>query len=276
MMSKYNMLVVSVVFMGILYCWAATNVDEESSENKKNVSMMMDTKDDNVKLSNKRDGKYYNYLRLPEGECHNCSTYKCTNHKSNLGGSEWCIMLFPDAVNHCDSDSNCGGYTMTTGEWFHKKYDKNGQVAVHLNKAAQKTIPCPSEWSSYEKQKDIRHTPIVYGRSTCENNNENTCDKSHNFNYVFVSNSNAGVTDKPYLCKNHPNNLDNKDVNCILPINDGIIHCNSDYQCEGFMINTDHNLENKFFNNGMQSVQLYGQGATLTPSQIWRTFKKQY
>jgi len=116
------------------------------------------------------DGKYFNYLRLPDGECQNCSTYKCTNHKANLGGSEWCIMLFPDALAHCDSDINCGGYTMTTAEWFHKKYDKNGQIAVHLNKANQKPIACPlSEWSSYEKQKAIRSTPVIYGRSTCEN-----------------------------------------------------------------------------------------------------------
>jgi hypothetical protein len=116
-----------------------------------------------------RDGKHFNYLRLPEGECQNCSTYKCTNHKSNLGGSEWCIMYFSDALDHCNSDPNCGGYTMTTGEWFHTKYDKKGKVAVHLYKVGQKTIPCPAEWSSYAKQKDVVDAPIVYGRSTCGN-----------------------------------------------------------------------------------------------------------
>jgi len=277
MMSKYNMLVVSVILMSILYCWATTSVDEQSSDEKKNVSMMGINKDENVKLSDKRDGKYFNYLRLPDGECHNCSTYKCTNHKANLGGSEWCIMYFSDALAHCDSDSNCGGYTMTTAEWFHTKYDKNGQVAVHLNKVGQKPIVCPlSEWSSYEKQNTIRHTPVIYGRSTCENSNQAACDKSNNVNYGFVSNSNAVNSDGPYLCKDHPNNLDNKDVNCILSIADGIKFCNSDNQCEGFMINTDQNWQNKYLNNGMQSVQLFGQGATYTPSQIWRTFKKQH
>jgi hypothetical protein len=275
-MSKYNMLLISVVLMGILFCWATTSVDEQSSDEKKNVSMMGINKDENVQYSDKRDGKYFNYLRLPDGECHNCSTYKCTNHKANLGGSEWCIMLFPDALAHCDSDINCGGYTMTTAEWFHTKYDKNGQVAVHLNKIGPKPISCPlSEWSSYEKQKSIRSTPVIYGRSTCETNNQVTCDHPQNVNYVFVSNSNAINSGSSYLCKDHPKNLDNKDTNCILSIADGITYCNLDNQCQGFMINTDQNWEKKYSNNGMQAVQLFGQGATYIPSQNWRTFKKQ-
>lgn len=87
-----------------------------------------------------------------------------------MGGSDWCIMLFPDAIAHCNSDPECGGYTMTTADWFHEQYDKDGHVAVHLTKAGQEPMPCPSpaEWSSYEKQKTIRNTPIVYGRTTCE------------------------------------------------------------------------------------------------------------
>jgi len=194
-----------------------------------------------------------------------------------MGGSEWCIMLFSDAISHCDSDPNCGGYTMSTAEWFHKKYDKNQQVAVHLNKIAQEPIECPlAEWSSYEKQKATRNTPVIYGRSTCEDSDKNVCDKPQNFNYVFVSNSNVAHGDAPYLCKNHPNNLDNKDLNCILPMADGVTVCNSDDQCEGFIINTDDNWQKKFLKNGMQGVQLFSKGATYTPSQTWRSFKKQY
>jgi len=87
-----------------------------------------------------------------------------------MGGSDWCIMLFPAALAHCDADPNCGGYTMTTEAWFHTKYDKNGQVAVHLTKAGQKPMNCSlTQWSSYEKQNTIRDTPVIYGRSTCEN-----------------------------------------------------------------------------------------------------------
>jgi hypothetical protein len=41
------------------------------------------------------------------------------------------------------------------------------------------------------------------------------------------------------------------------------------------MINTDENWQKKFSNNGMQIVQLFGQGVTLTQNQMWRTFKKQ-
>jgi len=262
------MLVISIVLMSIFWCWATTSVDDESSNDKRNASIMED---------NKGDGKYLNYLRLPDGECQNCSTYKCANHKKNLGGSEWCIMLFHDALAHCDSDINCGGYTMTTAEWFHKKYDKNGQVAVHLHKIDQKSIDCPlSEWSSYEKQKTIRSTPVIYGRSTCGNSNDVVCDKSDNVKYVFVSNSNVMNSDALYSCKNHPNNLDKKDFNCILSIIDGITLCNSDSQCEGFMTNTDDNWQNKYLNNGIQAVQLFGQGATYTPNQMWRSFKKQH
>jgi len=260
------MLAVSIVIMSVLCCWATVNDDEQSTDNKKNISMLTD---------NKLNGKYLNYLRLPDGECRNCSTYKCTNHKANMGGSEWCIMLFSDAISHCDSDPNCGGYTMTTAEWFHKKYDKNGQIAVHLNKADGKPIACLlSEWSSYDKQQSLRNTPIIYGRSTCDNS-QLTGDKSHNFNYIFVSSSIAVNSASPYLCKDHQNSLDNKDLYCILPMSDGITFCNLDNQCEGFMINTDENWQKKFLNNGMQAVQLFGQGVTYTPSQMWRTFKKQ-
>ena len=140
-----------------------TRVNRPRDEEKKRVQRL-------VFLLNNRDRQHFNYLRLLEGECYNCSTYKCTNHKANLGGADWCIMLFPDALAHCDSDPECGGYTMTTADWFHEKYDKNGQVAVHLTKAGQKTMPCPSpaEWSSYEKQDTTRTTPITYGKSTCE------------------------------------------------------------------------------------------------------------
>jgi len=143
-----------------------------------------------------------------------------------------------------------------------------------------KSIACPlSEWSSYDKQKDVRGTPVVYGRSTCENSinrNKDTCDKVHNFKYVFESNSNVVIDGIPYLCKDHPNNLDNKDLNCILSITDGVTLCNSDSQCQGFLINTDDNWQKKFSNNGMQAVQLFGQGVTYTDSQTWRIFKKQH
>jgi hypothetical protein len=108
------------------------------------------------------------------------------------------------------------------------------------------------------------------------NRNEDTCDKPHNFNYIFVSNSNTVASGVPYLCKNHPQIIDNKDINCILPIVDAVTLCNSDDQCEGFMINTDENWQKKFLKNGMQAVQLFGQGVTYTPSQTWRTFKKQH
>jgi len=271
------MLVVSVVLMATVCCWAKTSVDEQSPDNKKKTSLMTGNKDDNDTLSEKRDGKYLNYLRLPEGECFNCSTYKCTNHKANMGGSEWCIMLFPAALAHCDSDPNCGGYTMTTAKWFHEKYDQNGQVAVHLSKANEKPIVCPlAEWSSYDKQNTVRDTPVMYGRSTCANSNQDTYSKSRNFDYVFVSNSNAAGSGEPYLCKNHPKSLDNKDLHCILPIADGVTLCNSDDHCEGIMIDTADNWQKKFSNNGMQAVQLFGQGVTYTPSQTWRSFKKQH
>jgi len=252
-------MLISVVLIGIVCFFSTTIAVEQSTDNKINS-----------------EGKYLNYLRLKDGECHNCSTYKCTNSKENMGGSEWCIMLFPAALAHCDADPNCGGYTMTTAEWFHTKYDKNGQVAVHLAKAGQKPINCSySEWSSYEKQNSIRDTPVIYGRSTCANSGQETCDQSRNFNYIFVSNSNVASNSAAYLCKNHPRSLDNKDHHCVLPIADGITYCNSDDQCGGFMIDTDNNWQKKLSQNGMQVVQLFSKGVTYTASQTWRTFEKQ-
>ena len=164
------MLFACVVLTTIFCCWATTTVDDNTKVSTNRYIHVEYLFFIVVFFSRNRDGKFLNYLRLPDGECHNCSTYKCTSHKANMGGSEWCIMLFPDALAHCDSDPNCGGYTMTTAEWFHKKYDKSGQVAVHLAKVGQKTVPCLlTEWSSYDKQKAIRDSPVIYGRSTCEN-----------------------------------------------------------------------------------------------------------
>lgn len=58
---------------------------------------------------------------------------------------------------------------------------------------------------------------------------------------------------------------------------DAIAFCNSDNHCEGFMINTDEDWQKKYLKNGMQAVQLFGQGdVTYTPSETWRTFKKQH
>ncbi|CAF5159678.1 unnamed protein product [Rotaria sp. Silwood1] len=93
---------------------------------------------------------------------------------------------------------------------------------------------------------------------------------------MFVSNSNAIESTSSYSCYNHLNRFENKDFKCILPMVDGITLCNSDEQCEGFMINTDENWQKKFFSNGMQTVQLFGKGVTYTPSETWRSFKKQH
>ncbi len=108
------------------------------------------------------------------------------------------------------------------------------------------------------------------------NSDRTECQNGENVNYVFVSNSNTINNDVPYLCKDHKNNLDNKDLNCILPIADAITFCNSDNQCQGFMINTDENWQKMYSKNGMQSVKLFGQGAISTPNEMWRTFKKQH
>lgn len=106
--------------------------------------------------------------------------------------------------------------------------------------------------------------------------NEDTCKKLNNFKYVFVNISYATSNGAPYLCDKYSQNIDKKDSRCILPIVDGVTLCNSDEQCEGFMINTDENWQKNFMSNGMQSVELFGKGATYVPSQTWRMFKKQY
>ncbi|CAF1314856.1 unnamed protein product [Adineta steineri] len=272
-MYTHNMLLALVFLTSIICCWATTTVVEISNDNKRNDSITTNYMA-NYKLSDKSERKYLNYVRLLDGQCHNCSTYKCTDNKLNMGGSEWCIMLFPDALAHCDSDPNCGGYTMTTAGWFHKQYDKNGQVAVHLTKVGEKPFNCSfSEWSSYEKQNIARDSPVIYGRTTCPNSDHT--DKLNNFNYIFESNSNVVNENEQYLCKSHAQNLDTKDSNCILLIADAVTHCNSDDQCLGFSINTDEDWQTTYSKNGMQAVQLFGKGGTYKPNQMWRSFKKQ-
>ncbi|CAF1223299.1 unnamed protein product [Adineta ricciae] len=266
-MSTQNILLASAILVSIICSWATVHV-VGLSPNKKDDSTNNQSTTTSINFSNKHDGKYLNYVRLLDGQCFNCSTYKCTTHKANMGGSEWCIMLFPDALAHCDSDADCGGYTMTTARWFHEQYDKNGQVAVHLTKAGEKTFNCSfTEWSSYEKQNTIRDTPVVYGKTTCPTAN--------NFNYVFDSTPAAKNDDQVYSCQNHPQNQDDTNVNCILLMSEGITHCNSDDQCQGFAINTDPDWQEKYSKNGMQAVQLFGQGAVSASNEMWRIFKKQ-
>ena len=53
MMSKYNMLVVSIVLMGIFYCTAMKTVDEQLSDNKKNDSVTRN-KNEDITHSNKQ------------------------------------------------------------------------------------------------------------------------------------------------------------------------------------------------------------------------------
>ena len=95
-------------------------------------------------------------------------------------------------------------------------------------------------------------------------------------NYVFAKNSYASANVVSYSCNDHPNKFENKDQNCILPVADAVTLCNSDDQCEGFMVNTDNQWHEKFLKNGMQAVQLFGKGVTYTPSQTWRIFEKQH
>jgi len=53
-MSTYNIAFISVVLVGIVYYWATTNAIEQSSDNKKNESLMIGNNDDNLNVSPKR------------------------------------------------------------------------------------------------------------------------------------------------------------------------------------------------------------------------------
>jgi len=226
----------------------------------------------------KRGLTNYNYVRLPEGTCYDGSTYKCTNQKDNLGGSEWCIMLFPAAITQCDSDPQCGGYAINTAGAFHSKYDRNGQRAVHLVKIDAKKVSCSTpEWSGYEKLKTVRTTPTEYGASTCGEIKEEgvSCSTSSRLNeYVFVSKSNVEDSVGPYLCKDNEKQLGAKDVHCILPMVDAVNVCNLDEKCDGFLISLEEAWEKQYSREGMQGVQLFGKGVKFTPNDKFRSFQK--
>jgi len=229
----------------------------------------------------KREMTHHDYIRLPEGKCFDGSTYKCTEKPTNLGGSEWCIMLFPDAIAHCDTDPSCAGYAINTAQSFRSKYDRNGKRAVHLVKIGEKTVPCSStEWSGYEKQKTIRTIPVEFGTSTCDERHEgdrdrdrDSCRTMRHFDYTFVSKSRTegGET---YLCKDHEKNMDKKGTCCILPFIDAVHLCDTDEKCDGFMISTDEAWNREHTHDGMHAVQLFGKGCKFTLDEKCRSFQK--
>jgi hypothetical protein len=47
-MFKYNILIVLIVVISIFSCFETTNIDEQTSEEKRNISMM-GQKDENIK-----------------------------------------------------------------------------------------------------------------------------------------------------------------------------------------------------------------------------------
>lgn len=264
----------------VLCCWAIS--DPITKDLKPDVKDDSDESDRVIKNDfkpKKRDMKHYDYIRLPEGKCFDGSTYKCTDKPTNLGGSEWCIMLFPDAITHCDSDPSCAGYAINTAQSFRSKYDRNGKRAVHLVKVGEKTVPCSStEWSGYEKQKSIRTTPVEFGTSTCdERRDRDLCrttdrrDDEHDYRFVSKSRTDCPET---YTCKDHERNLDKKGERCILSWVDSVHHCDKDEKCDGFMICTDEAWNRDFTRDGMHAVQLYGRDCKFTPDDKWRSFKK--
>jgi len=264
-----------VLLMAVICCWTVT-VDDRPMKNGTTSA----EEDHDTDKMDKRGSKYYNYLPLGDNECNDCSVYKCTNHKDNLGGAEWCILPFSVAIDLCDSDPTCGGYTMTIAQSFHKKYDRNGEPAVHLTKTGGPRVRCAgADWVSYDKQRNTRESLVTYAPTICRKSGieEHSCQKSDKYNYVFVSKSNTapGINTEPYLCKNNEKAVDNKDQYCILPFVDGINHCNSDDKCEGFMVQTAEGWQKDHSRNGLQAVQLYGHGVKYTPSTTWQSYRKQ-
>jgi len=73
-MYTYNMVAVaSVVLMAVVCCWATASTDAKVTDNKANTTT---STNDNTKFPDKRQGKYFNYLRL---QMVNATTVQRTN-----------------------------------------------------------------------------------------------------------------------------------------------------------------------------------------------------
>ncbi|CAF3019883.1 unnamed protein product [Rotaria sp. Silwood2] len=76
--------------------------------------------------------------------------YTCATKTFAYG---YCILGWSDAVALCNSDPNCGGFSLTTNRNWHNAFDTASQAAVSLFSAPTGApTPTPGEWYPFFKK----------------------------------------------------------------------------------------------------------------------------
>ncbi|CAF1021727.1 unnamed protein product, partial [Rotaria magnacalcarata] len=188
-----------------------------------------------------------NYSLGGQGLIH-VTAYNCnSNPKNRVAG--YCVLTIPDAVAHCNSDANCGGYDATTNVGWHNAYDLNGQTVVQLFAVGAATNP-NTEWSFYNK-----FQPTVANSTG---------------NYSLGGEGLIHVAS--YNCNSNPKNR--VAGYCILTIPDAVAQCNRDANCGGYEATTNVGWHNAYDLNGQTVVQLFAVGAATNPNTEWSFYNK--
>ena len=80
---------------------------------------------------------------------HQDDNYECNSNPKNVVRGH-CVMGLADAILHCNQDSNCAGYGLTTNKNYHQAYDRDGIPAVQLYRAGSVAY-ANHQWFSYAK-----------------------------------------------------------------------------------------------------------------------------
>ncbi|CAF4600542.1 unnamed protein product, partial [Rotaria magnacalcarata] len=193
-----------------------------------------------------------NYSLGGQGLIH-VTAYNCnSNPKNRVAG--YCVLTIPDAVAHCNSDANCGGYDATTNVGWHNAYDLNGQTVVQLFAVGAATNP-NTEWSFYNK-----FQPTVANSTG---------------NYSLGGEGLIHVAS--YNCNSNPKNR--VAGYCILTIPDAVAQCNRDANCGGYeattnVATTNVGWHNAYDVNGQTVVKLFAVGAATNPNTEWSFYNK--
>ncbi|CAF4975676.1 unnamed protein product, partial [Rotaria magnacalcarata] len=188
-----------------------------------------------------------NYSLGGQGLIH-VTAYNCnSNPKNRVAG--YCVLTIPDAVAHCNSDANCGGYEATTNVGWHNAYDLNGQTVVQLFAVGAASLP-NIEWNFYNK-----FQPIVANSTG---------------NYSLGGEGLIHVT--LYNCNSNPKNR--APGFCVLTIPDAVAQCNRDPNCGGYDVTTNIAWHLLFDVNGQPVVQLFKLGSSTLPNTEWEFYSK--
>ncbi|CAF3825740.1 unnamed protein product, partial [Rotaria magnacalcarata] len=188
-----------------------------------------------------------NYVPSGNGVIHT-GTYDCNRNSKNIVPG-YCVLALADALEHCNSDPNCGGYQVTTNAGWHAAYDRNGQSVVQLFLVNSPTTP-NHEWNCFNKRTKAKPATVSN----------------------YVAGGKGMIHTGTYHCNNNSKNI--VPGYCILTLADALIHCNSDPTCGGYGVTTNAGWHAAYDRNGQSAVQLFLLNSPRIPNREWNSFNK--